>query len=383
MAIAAGYRIGLYTSPHLEEFTERISVNHQPIAGPELEKILLRILDLTQNAGVCPPTLFEALTLSALEHFATQSLDLAILEVGLGGRLDATNITDPLVSVITSIALDHEDYLGSTRQEIAREKCGILRPGRLAFTWGDGSEIDDVLRQEAGLRGANLSFARDHVSLRLSDNPETSPQIIHWRAPDRSTELDIELSLAGNHQRENLGLAIATAGALRSLGWREIGPTAVVEGARSCRWPGRAEWVFLPDGRRILLDGAHNPAGADALAAILEDLDEPPDLLFGALSDKDTEPMLARLASCCRKIVLTRPSDTRGLEPSQLAPLRSPRPVSVMPLPRAALEQALGTMQKDLVICGSLVLVGELRKELRRQFGVPPGIPVSPESTKE
>lgn len=372
MSIAAGYRTGLYTSPHLESVTERISVDRQPISDRELDEILQHIVDTARSCQLEPPTLFEALTLAAFEYFAARSLDLAVFEVGLGGRLDATNITDPIVSVMTSIGLDHQSFLGYSRAEIVGEKCGVLRAGRPVIAWGGDPEIDLVLQQEADRRQAPLSFASECLSLEPLEAPHVYPQRILWKSREIDERREIELALTGYHQLENLGLAIATAETLRNLGWSRLGPDAIAEGSRSCRWPGRAEWVLLPDGRRILLDGAHNPAGAGALASILESLERPPDLLFGVLAEKDAESMLSHLVPHCRNLTLTRPTGARGLDPSPLAHLVGQGSIFVDLIPQDALRQSLGRMAETLVICGSLVLVGEMRRELRTLFGAPP-----------
>lgn len=372
MASAAGYRIGLYTSPHLESVTERIVVDGQPIAERDLTRTLEHIVEVARASELRPPTPFEALTLAAFSYFAGASLDLAILEVGLGGRLDATNLAEPVLSLITSIALDHQGYLGDTRAEIAREKCGILRPGRRALSWGDGTEIDEVLRRESRRRGASLSFARDLHSLEPLGSPDALPQPLLWRGPEEPRGISLELPLAGLHQRANLGLALAAAESLRSLGWKRLDARAIAQGVRHCRWPGRAEWISLGKGNgRILLDGAHNPAGARALATITSQLESPPDLLFGTLEDKDADDMLTQLAPGCRHLTLTRPPGPRGLDPAQLAHWVRGRDTTVEPDCHRALDRALGRMGPCLVICGSLALVGELRQELRRRFGAP------------
>ncbi len=370
---AAGYRTGLYTSPHLESVTERVVVDGRPIADHTLAKILEHLAEVAaRTRSLRPPTPFEALTLAAFSHFATESLDLAIIEVGLGGRLDATNLTEPILSLITSIDLDHQDYLGTTRAAIAREKCGILRPGRPALTWGDGTEVDEVLLQEARRRGASLSLARDLHSLEPVGAPGGLPQTLLWRRPGDSRGTPLELHLLGSHQHNNLGLAVAAAEALRSLGWRHLESRAISQGVRNCRWPGRAEWVSLGSGAgHVLLDGAHNPAGARALAAISSRLETPPDLLFGVLQDKDADEMLEQLAPTCRSLTLTRPPGPRGLDPARLGRwARSPN-AAVEPDCHRALARALERMGTCLVICGSLTLVGTLRRELRRRFGAP------------
>jgi dihydrofolate synthase/folylpolyglutamate synthase len=374
---AADYRSGLYTSPHLERVEERIRIAGRRIDRNDLAAILRSVIDTAQRVVGHPPTYFEALTAAALLAFARADIDLAILEVGLGGRLDATNVVEPRLSLITGIAFDHERYLGHTLPEIAREKAGILRDRRPALAWTGDDSVRTVLEEAATTRGAWLEFADRSVGVRPESEQASNaasesgrPRNVEVRTPHRSYHLT--LALPGHHQLSNLGLAVRAAEVLRDLGLKRLGTDAIRAGVASAAWPGRMEWVRLPDGRDLLLDAAHNPAGVSALAAYLDELDRPFDLLFGVLDDKRVEAMLPPLARRAKAVTLTQPRSPRALDVERLGGLLSDREaVTCDPDFAAALDAALESSDDLLVICGSIYLVGAVRTELRRRFGVP------------
>ena len=394
-ASAARYRTGLYTSPHLETVEERLRLDGAPIGGERLGGLLERVLGAAGEALEEPPTYFEALTACALVWFAEEKVDLAVLEVGLGGRFDATNATEPRLSVITSIDLDHREYLGSTRAEVAREKAGVMRADRPVVVADGPPEVTEVLAEEARRAGARLVPATETLRVDavqrfkpFADPLERRQRI--WVRDEAGERRVYEIALAGRHQAENLALALVAAETLSEEGWERLTSRALTRGCRGCRWPGRLEEVSLPDGGRVLLDVAHNPAGAAALAVALDDLGEPVDLVFGVLAEKEAEPMLAALAPRARRITLTRPSGPRGREAASLVPLvpRVPEPgssgppgragrersrdVEVVEAPGDALVAALRRAAGRIVVaCGSLAMVGELRAFLHRRYGVP------------
>jgi len=351
MASAAGLRTGLYTSPHLESVEERLRIDGRAIGPGELAGLLDRIVE----AAGTTPTYFEAVTAAAFLWFSASQVDLAVMEVGMGGRLDATNVCEPELSLITSISLEHREHLGDTLAAIAREKAGTFRPGRPALVWLEDPEPVEAVRAVAAELGTDLRFAPDLVKIL-----EMTPRRVRLATP--GGEHDLELALPGAHQARNLALAVLAA---EELG---IAPEAIAEGAGSCRWPGRLERVELPEGRVVLLDAAHNPEGAAALAAFL---DGPFDLLFGALGDKDVTDMLGPLAERARRIVLTTPASDRARPPEELAALLPGREdVEIVPDLGQALERALRPGVR-LVVCGSIYLIGEVRKRLRERFRVP------------
>ncbi len=363
MAVAAGYRTGLYTSPHLEEPTERLRVDGRAVSGGELGSWLLAVGAAAEGALGGLPTYFELFTAAAFHGFAAAGVELAVVEVGMGGRLDATNVAEPVLSVITEIGLDHERHLGAGVAEIAGEKAGILRRGRPAIAGCSRPEALAAVRREAARIGAELTAAAS----------------ASWRRPAGAADLEVttELAayrlrprLAGDHQADNLVLAVLAAERLRRLGWRRLDEAAITAGAARCRWPGRLESVGLGD-REVLLDVAHNPDAAGRLAAHLERLGRPYDLLFGLLDDKRGELILPPLAAPARRVVLTRPSGARGREPGDLLALTAGTETIVEPRLDRALDRALAGNAPLLVICGSFYLVGEARRLLHQRFGVP------------
>lgn len=358
MARAAALKVGLYTSPHLESARERIRIDGRCIPEEAFAEDLDRVI---RNAPQ-EPTYFEAVTAAAFLAFAREEVDLAVVEVGMGGRLDATNVCEPLLSLVTSISLEHQEHLGDTLALIAREKAGIFRSGRPALAWVEEPEAAGSLRAVAAEVGADLRFGQDLATV-LEINPEVwGGQRVRLRTP--KGEHDLRIDLPGTHQVRNLGLAVLAA---EELG---LDRQAIADGARAARWPGRLERVDLPDGGRVLLDAAHNPEGAAVLADFLSRLPGKPDLLFGILADKDAADMIGRLAPLVDRIVLTTPPSDRARQPGEVAALLPDRAVVVEPDLGAALDRALvpgGT----LVACGSIFLVGEVRKRLRERFGVP------------
>lgn len=370
IAQAAGYRTGLYTSPHLEAVEERLRIDGRTIEPGRFGALLAELVDLAERETGTPPTYFEAVTLAAFQWFAEERIDLAVVEVGLGGRLDATNLCDPILSLITPIGFDHQEYLGDTLAAIAREKAGILRAGRPALLWTDEPEAAGAVREAAAAIGSDLRFAPAEVRVERIEPLGWTGQRVRLATPVRA--YDLEIALLGAHQAINLGLAVRAAEILAELGFERIGPDAIRAGAAACRWPGRLEAIDLPGGRRILLDAAHNESGAAVLAEFLDGIGRPVDLLFGVLADKDYAGMLGLLAPRARRIVLTRPASPRAKEPAELAALLRGHPgeVTVEPDRDRALDRALALGGEILVACGSIFLIGEVRKGVRALPGV-------------
>lgn len=365
IASAAGYRTGLYTSPHLELVEERIRLDGLAINPGFLAQLLEQVV----AASGTLPTYFEAVTAAAFLFFARRKVDLAVVEVGMGGRLDATNLCDPVLSLITSISLEHREHLGDTLAAIAREKAGTFRPGRPALVWLEDPEPSGAVRAVAGELGTDLRFAPDLVKIREAVPMGLNGQQVKLATP--AGEHDLQLRLPGAHQAKNLALAVLAAETLREQGFERITPEAIAAGVRSCRWPGRLERLSLPGGRLVLLDAAHNPDGAAALAEFLDQVPGPLDLLFGALTDKDAAEMLLPLARRARKVILTTPASDRARPPKELAALLPGRAdVEVHRDLGWALDKALPTGAR-LVVCGSIYLVGEVRKRLREKHGIP------------
>jgi dihydrofolate synthase/folylpolyglutamate synthase len=377
MAGAAGYRTGLYTSPHLEIVEERLRLNGRAIGAGPLGELLAEVVSRAEREQGHLPTYFEAVTAAAFLWFAAEAVDLAVVEVGMGGRLDATNLCDPVLSLITSISLEHREHLGNTVAEIAREKAGILRSGRQALSWVPDPAAAAAIRAAAADTGALLHAAEDEVAIEEGGVSGWDGQEVTLVTPVGRQELWIRLP--GSHQRRNLGLAVRGAELLAEAGFPALGPPAVAAGAAACRWPGRAEVVQLSGGRRVLLDAAHNAEGAAVLAELLAAA--PPgggiDLVFGVLADKDAGEMLGLLLPFVRRLILTTAPSPRARTVAELQALVTVSGNDAVEVlseadPAAALERALDLGGETLVICGSLFLVGDLRLRLRQLFGVPP-----------
>ncbi len=302
MAVAAGYRTGLYTSPHLEDVEEQLRVDGRAIDGETLCRRLTEVMIAAGRALETPPTLFEAMTASALLHFAAEGCALAVLEAGMGGRRDATNATEPDLSLITSVGLDHRDTLGPDLRDIAVEKAGILRAGRPGLIARfASSDADAAIRAAASRLGAHLIGVPERVSLRRAEPQGWTGQRVVFETPRHRHTLF--LPLLGEHQVQNLLLATLAAETLRELGWDGFTPEAVAAGVSGCRWPGRIEQVPLPSGKIVVLDAAHNPQGVESLVRFLDQAGEPFDLVFGVLADKEAAAMLRPLACRARHLL--------------------------------------------------------------------------------
>jgi dihydrofolate synthase/folylpolyglutamate synthase len=351
MLRADGRRVGLYTSPHLISFRERIRVDGEAIAEDDVADGFDAIATLVARVDA---TMFEASTALALDHFAREAVDVAVLEVGLGGRLDATTVGAPAVTAIARIDLDHQEVLGSTLAAIAAEKAAIIRSG-VAISTAQAPDAADVLLARAAERGVPLVMEGRELSVRVRSR-DLDGQVIDCAGPDWRFD-GLRLPLLGVYQPANALVAVAAA---RALG---VSEAAVREGLARARWPGRFE-VLRARGRLVVLDGAHNPAGAEALAASLREWfgDTPITLVFGALRDKDARGMLAALAPRARRIILTASSSARAARPEALRAL-VPEGVVVEVTDSASAALALAAREpRTPIVCiaGSLALLGDV-----------------------
>ncbi len=365
IAGAAGLEAGLYTSPHLERVEERIRVDGREIDSAALGDLLREVLSAAARLGHASPTYFEAMTLAALLHFTRRKVDLSVLEVGMGGRLDATNLSDGQLAVITSIALDHQEFLGSSLDSIAREKAGVLRPGRPAIFAPQAPAAAIALAEESVRRGARaIDVASEVRDLEVRFRGLAGLEI---RLVTRRERYALTCVLAGRHQAWNVATAVVAAEQFAEAGLPAIAPAAVVGGVAACRWPGRLEALSLPgSATTVVLDAAHNPAGCAALVEFLDELDRPFTLLFGALADKDLSHMLPALAARASRVVLSRPNSPRAAEPAALAALLpSAQGVQLEPDIAAALAAALAGEPALVLACGSIFLIGEVRTLVR------------------
>ncbi len=346
--------VGRFVSPHLMRFDERVHVDGAPVARAELEAVLDLVRPHAEAQGA---TFFEVLVAVALLAFARAGVHRAVLEVGMGGRWDATNATEPELSLVAQVALDHEAVLGGTLEAIAGEKAGVWRHGRPALTAADGAALD-VLRAAAAARGARLT-ALDDLDWRGVDLGWAGVRVEGLGAGPIATPL------LGLHQARNLALA-----ALGAAAWGVPWP-AIAHGAATVRWPGRLE-PLRAFGRQWLLDGAHNPAGAAALAAALRSLDARPAVaVVGVSDDKAEGPLAAALAALAPDVVATRATASpraAAVDALAAALRRSPAAprVHVAADPDAALARALelAPAGSTVVVAGSLYLVGAVRPRL-------------------
>ncbi len=361
-----GYRTGLFTSPHLQSVRERIRMNgriisHGDFAGV-IETIRARFTYFDTPGG--SRTYFESITAAALLHFAENDADFAVLEVGLGGRLDATNVTDPDLSIITSISMDHPHILGGTLERIAGEKAGIMRPGKPVVIGRQRKRIREHLINHALRLGARpIVYGEDFHARMGSINQERSR--FHYREQDTRWR-SVDLSLLGTHQIQNGAAAIAALGELLP----ERSETMVRRAMRGVDWPGRAE--FLSHDPPVILDGAHNGDSAGVLARLIKQLypDEKCLILFGGSTGKDYEVMFRRLAPVASEFILTRSSHPRGVPPEELQRrLRTVDPVTpvrIIPDWRRAMTVALARQRNGpLLVTGSLYLAGDIRSAFR------------------
>jgi len=380
MIRAAGYRCGLFVSPHLESPLERLSFNGGLISDAALAALLERTVDVGRSHLGHSPSYFEALCVAALDWFDRNNAEVAVLEVGLGGRLDATNVCDPVLSIVTSVGLDHQQQLGETLAEIASEKAGILRSGRPVLTACGGVALE-VIRSHAVQLGAPLEVV-DPDDVNVVEEGLRG-QVLEIRAPAGPYRLSVEL--AGEHQRENIQLAVRACEILADQGFDQLGRSAVEAGASTCRWPGRCELVELPTGGSVLLDVAHNTDGARVLARFLSRHYSSYVLVFGALEGKNSTGMVEALTADAVHVVLTRPPSTRARAPVELKSVLHRAEglaveLAVVESPSRALDYALdqaASWNGRTVVCGSLYLVGELRRVLSERFGVPTSATVS------
>ncbi|MEK6815893.1 MAG: folylpolyglutamate synthase/dihydrofolate synthase family protein [Nitrospirota bacterium] len=370
---AAGLRVGLYTSPHLCDFSERIRIDDRPIEGADIARHYLDIKRVWASLGKAgveegDPTFFELTTAMAFRQFAERRVDAAVIETGLGGRLDATNVLRPIVTVLTTISRDHEAHLGGSISAIAREKAGIIKPGVPVVAGSLVSEAEAVVEQAARERGAKVVRLGEEFraeSVRLTAAGGT----FDWTREDASFS-GLTVPLAGVHQVRNAAVAAAAAteAARASGGAFDVGEQAVREGLRRVSWPGRFE--VLSSAPMVILDGAHNPEGICALVDTLSLLapSERRTLVFGALADKDAGRMLAAAGPAFDRIVLVRPESERAADPRDLADLVPDGPEAIV---RESVGGALaeildGAGARDrIVVAGSLYLVGEARASFR------------------
>ncbi|MCK4258035.1 MAG: bifunctional folylpolyglutamate synthase/dihydrofolate synthase [Halanaerobiales bacterium] len=366
----SGYNVGFYSSPHLHHFSERMRYNGTPISDTELELMIKKIKpiveEITKNPKLGRPSFFEITTALAYSYFAYKKVDVVLLEVGLGGRLDATNVINPLASVITTIGLDHTEYLGNTLAEIAFEKAGIIKDNTPVIIGVEEKEAYEVIEKQAMLKNAPLYTPLPNASWKNIEQ-NLSHQRFFLKVGDKAYP-DLELALLGEHQIRNAVLAIETMNVVKEH-FSKVDDEKIYRGLREVSWPGRLELVG--EKPYILLDGAHNIAGIDVLAQFLEGIKENYNnlyLVMSILRDKDIEKMVKRMAPIATKIIFTQNENSRVSSAEELAQFVESNDVDIELKPNfeVAINDCI-TIAKDLdLICitGSFYTVAEARELL-------------------
>ena len=370
MLQGCGYGVGLYTSPHLIDIRERITINGQPIGKSDFTELARQVSTAAAKMRD-EPTFFELLTAMAFKYFADEAVDIAIIETGLGGRLDATNVITPEVTVITQIDYDHTQMLGGSLAEIAAEKAGILKQRVPALTIEQPPEAEAVLRETAERLEAPLGILNKDIE--FSSRFGASEGLgLHTRVcvlTENNQYMHLPVPLPGEHQALNCGLALATIDILKSNGF-VLPETALHEGLARATTPGRMEIVWKQP--RILIDGAHNPSSVRALMRCVGAYVPYDSMIcvFGCCEDKDIPTMLERLALGGDKVIFTRAKGTpRAADPDELHRIfseQSGKMSQVAPTLPEALNLATRAVGRDDLICitGSFYLAGEAKKHL-------------------
>ena len=360
----AGYRTGLYTSPHLLRFHERMRVNGEEIDDNSLISLTNTVRNAAESMSELP-TGFEIMTAIAFLYFVQEQCDIVSLEVGLGGRMDSTNVIPaPEVCVVANIGLEHTSILGDTVEKIAAEKCGIIKHGAHAVLFGQSEGVENVAREKCAQEGVALTITAQEKLERISSSLDGQEFKYRSRGP-------YHLRLLGEYQLLNALTVIDVCNALRSRGWDKLTDEAIDEGLSHAQWPGRLE--LLRRGPDFIVDGAHNPQCVDALMDSLAALYGDKKLIFltGVLRDKDWQQMLRRALPLAKAFVVITPPSARALDENELAAWLNAQGVQAVPAKDTddGVRRALALAGEDDAICswGSLYFTGEVRRVLTEQ----------------
>ncbi|MEP6680512.1 MAG: Mur ligase family protein [Chloroflexota bacterium] len=370
---ASGVRVGTMPKPHLVSYRERIAIDGSPLEPQQFADAVAAVLPAVDDVAgrLGPPTEFEALTAAAIAELGRQRVDLAVVEVGMGGRLDATNVLDLGVAVVTNVQHDHERYLGTTLAAIGGEKAAIVKRGDLAVTGASGRGLRPIVDRCESLRVPLRRAGSRHPYRATLRSSGWDGIVVDLSTPARRLD-DLEIGLLGGHQAANAAVALATIEALAEDAVRRratlaITDAAIRSGMAQARWPGRLELVESGHFGRILLDGAHNPAGATALASALAELGvNRPALVFGAMRGKRVSAVLRALAPLRPRPIFTAVSDPHAHRPGELLARwkRIGRGGEAVTEPADALRRAAELRDAPgdpVIVAGSLYLVGALR----------------------
>lgn len=375
-----GYKVGLYTSPFLEEFNERIQINKKNISNNELVSVVGKVkvaVDRYIVEGNPAPTEFEIITAAAYQYFYEQQVDFVVLEVGLGGALDATNTCDPILSVITSISIDHVEYLGNDRLEIARTKAGIIKGGKKSVLYHQDEEVEKVILEYAKEIGASVIITEtDKVKIKSTDR---TCQVFDVEVFGKSF-LDIKISMAGEHQIKNFLTALTAIKTLeRDEHIKPLCDDVLKKAALKAKWKGRLELIVQDP--ITILDGAHNVGGASALAEYIKNnlSDFSLTLVFGMLKDKDIEGTLKILSPFAKEFVITIPDSPRAASIQEIEEIikrhgSSGSTISsfekIEDAVRYAQDRVSNQKNSAVIYAGSLYMIGAVRSLIRKRYHI-------------
>ncbi len=353
-----GLKVGLYTSPHLVRFTERFRINDEEVCPERILQAFEKIRSTLDESE--PPTFFEMVTAMAFLYFAEEEVDLAIVETGMGGRLDATNVIAPEVSVITNIGLDHQEYLGATLSSVAREKAGIIKKGVPLVTGALQPVAQGIMKTACMNKDAPLYRFKSDFRVRRNSKGGFQYRGMGMNLPS------LTLNLRGQHQLGNAAVALATLEALERKQGVALRQDVICDAMQDVRWPARLE--VLQTNPTILLDGAHNPPGAESLReALKEDFAQKKiHLVIGVMADKDIVGILRRLLPLAETAIFTKPRYARAASPEDIRKMARPyiKKCYVIAEPSAAIQEARNLAGPDDLICitGSLYFAGEVKQ---------------------
>ena len=365
---AAGHKVGVYTSPHLHDYRERMTINGQMIPKEKVLRQIMRVRPHLENMvaeGFEHPTEFEVSTAMAFLYFSEENLDFALIEVGLGGAIDSTNVVSPLISVLTNVAMDHMDYLGSDVVSIAQVKAGIIKPQSIVVTASENPDVINVLREKAASLSVPLKLVGEdvHFESKWSNELEQEFDLVGLNA----TYPKLHLRLVGFHQLRNAATAVTVCELLQSEYGVNIPQEAIYTGLREAEWPGRLELFSLKP--KVLLDGAHNVDGAKALEQAMPLYTRDRLILcLGMLADKERENVVRMLVPMADEIIITRPNSPRAGDWQALGELAKQygRPVTCIENPKEAVLFALTRVgEKDMLcVTGSIYMLADARQAL-------------------
>ena len=364
----AGYKVGLYTSPHLNHFGERIQINRIPLSENELIQLVAKVKHVVENLKI-PITFFEFATAMAFLHFAEQETDINVIEVGMGGRLDATSLCKGDITIITSIAKDHTSYLGTKVEEITFEKASVIKEGGTVFAIKGTKKVHEVIKSISDIKSATAQFLGEHFVLKKNPG-KNSPSLITYQNPNVCLK-DLEISLAGGFQASNAALALSACLHHARKSGKEISEQSIRTSLKNTSWAGRME--VISSRPTILLDIAHNPAAVKEMAKSAQKLFSYTRVIviYGAMKDKQSDEMLQELTNFADHFILVRPNQERSENPTRFKKIlkKYNTPCEVIESIPKAIRKVKQTALSDDMVCitGSIFTVGEARHYLENE----------------